>query len=377
MKVLIAATHLDKGGIAVYTVNLARHLKLAGIEAVVLSSGGELTSVLDREGIEHIETGIRTKAEFGPKVWRALPSVSRYVRQGSFDLIHSQTRVTQVMAEAIFRMTGTPYVTTCHGFFKHRRLSRRVFPCWGEKVIAISKSVGAHLVSDMRVSEEKVELVYNGIDLDLYGNVPEQVRGQVLNELGISENSTVVGTVGRFSSVKGFKYLVEAFGRLAEKRKDISLLLVGQGPEEAALVKMADDMAVRERIFFTSGKRPLEEYFSAIDIFCMPSLNEGFGLAVVEAMSSGKTCIVSAVGGLTEVVTDGVDGVVVSPADPKELAEAIERVSDDPDLRRRLSKGARKRAADFSLEKSAEGTIKVYRSVLEACQGNTGMKVAH
>lgn len=364
MKVLLATTHLDKGGIAFYTVNLARYLKLLGVDVSVLSAGGELEYVLDKEGISHIELAIKTKSELGMKVWRALPAAVRYVRKENFDIIHAQTRVTQVMAEAMRKITGTPYVTTCHGFFKHRRLSRRVLPCWGEKVIAISESVRSHLVSDMKVENKKAVLVYNGIDLKSYENLSGENRLEILKELGISEDSAVVGTVGRFSSVKGLKYLIEAFDMTSAKRKDISLLLIGQGPEEESLKHRASQSASCGRIFFSTGIRPLREYLSVMDIFCMPSLGEGFGLAAVEAMASGKPCIVSKVGGLTEIITDGENGIVVPPAEPAALERAILRVLGDKVLADKLSFQAKKRALDFSLERCGAGTLKVYQDVL-------------
>ncbi|MFA6635944.1 MAG: glycosyltransferase family 4 protein [Candidatus Omnitrophota bacterium] len=364
MKILLAATHLNKGGLAFYTVNLAKCLKLSGVDTAVLSSGGELETCLERDGIPHIYAPIRTKSEFGPAVWRAVPGMVRTIREQGIHLVHSHTRVTQVMSEAVFRLTGTPYVTTCHGFFKHRRLSRRFLPCWGQKVIAISKSVKDHLVKDMKVSEEKVEMVYNGIDLKQYGNIPEQVRGDVLREIGINEGAMVVGTVGRFSSVKGFRYLVEAFDKAAGNINNLSLLMVGQGPEARDLLTRAARSPFSGRIFLIPGKRPLPEYLAAIDIFCMPSLKEGFGLAAAEAMASGKPCIVSKVGGLTEIVTDGKNGLTVKPASGEELARAIVRLAEDTGLMRRLSEEAVIRSRDFSLEKSVSGTIKVYESVL-------------
>jgi glycosyltransferase involved in cell wall biosynthesis len=364
MKILIAATHLNKGGIAFYSVNLARQLKLFGAVPVVLSSGGDLTEALDRERIMHVEMPIRTKAEFGFKMWRALPEVARMATSGGFDIIHSQTRVTQVMSEFVSRMSGIPYVTTCHGFFKHRRLSRRLMPCWGEKVIAISKSVRDHLLRDMRLPEQKVELVYNGIDLDQFEFPPEDARSEVLREAGIREDTLVIGAVGRLSGVKGFRYLVEAFDIAASEIKNISLLVVGQGPDEADLLKQASQSASSDRMFFIPGSRPLADYLAAIDIFCMPSLHEGFGLAVVEAMASGKACIVSGVGGLTEIVTSGEDGMVVAPASGEELGKMIMKLAGDPALMFRLSDAARKRALDFSLEKSVKATMNVYESVL-------------
>lgn len=364
LKVLIATTHLDKGGIAFYTVNLARGLRPYGVGTAVLSSGGELGATLEREGIPSMELPIRTKSEFGPKMWMSLPAAARYARREGFDLVHAQTRVTQIMAEGIYRLTGIPYVTTCHGFFKHRRLSRRMIPGWGKKVIAISESVKRHLLSDMLVPEDRVELVYNGIDTSAYSGHADDKRREILVESGLKYNSTVIGSVGRFSSAKGLKYLLEAFGMVASKNSNVSLLLVGQGPEEDELLKIADSLHCPGRIGLARGTRPLNEYLSAIDIFCMPSITEGFGLAAVEAMASGKPCVVSRVGGLTEIVVDGESGITVPPGSAREIAEAVESLLKDEDLLKRLSSGARLRASEFSLEKCVEGTLRVYRSAL-------------
>lgn len=364
MKVLIALTHLNKGGIAFYTVNLARHLKRSGIDTVVLSSGGDLEDILHKNGIPHIKAAIKTKSEFGFKVWRALPGIISRTREGGFDLIHAQTRVTQVASEVVSRVLGVPYVTTCHGFFNHRKLSRKILPCWGDNVIAISKSVRDHLIFDMKVPEEKVKLVYNGIDLDLYKGAFKEKKNEILKETGIEEGSTIIGSVGRFSSVKGFKYLIEAFDKASGKMGNISLLVVGQGPEETELLKQVSRVSSSKRIFFSQGKKPLGEYLSAMDIFCMPSLSEGFGLAVVEAMASGKPCIASSVGGITEIITNEKDGLLVAPASSDEIGKAITRLLRDPELMERLSLAAKKRAGDFSLKKNAEETVKVYESVL-------------
>ena len=138
MKVLLITTHLNIGGISVYTINLARHLKKQGIDVTVLSGGGTMEYKLDRENIPHITLDIKTKAEFGIKMWKALPVVAKLVRNAKFDLIHAQTRVAHVLGRLTELKTGVPLVTTCHGFYQYRRLGRRLFPCWGRKVIAIS-----------------------------------------------------------------------------------------------------------------------------------------------------------------------------------------------------------------------------------------------
>jgi glycosyltransferase involved in cell wall biosynthesis len=364
MKVLLLATHLNKGGIAFYTVNLARHIKRSGVDVSVLSSGGDLECLLEGEGIPHIKADIRTKAEFGWKVLRTLPEAARIIKEGHFDLMHAQTRVTQVISDIVSRYTGVPYVTTCHGFFKHSRLSRRVFPCWGAKTIAISESVAKHLRNDMGVADEKIEMVYNGIDLTSYGPGYVDRDESLAGELGISDQDVMIGSIGRFSSVKGLKYLVEAFVEVASKRPRARLLLVGEGPEKEDLIERIDRAGISERTVVIAGGDRAAKYFPVIDIFCMPSVNEGLGLAMIEAMAAGKPCIASDVGGLAELVTDGKDGILVPPASSAELAGAILRLMDDAALRERLSDNAACKAKSFSIEDSAARTIEVYNKAL-------------
>ncbi len=340
----------------------------------MFSSGGQLAGGLEEYGVQHIKADIRTKAEFSPRVWRALPGMIRVVKDGDFDLVHAQTRVTQVMAEVVKMAAGTPYVTTCHGRFKHTRLSRRLLPCWGDRTIAISESVREHLVTELKVPREKVELVYNGIDLERCVNISPGSRAETLKKTGIPVDAAVIGSVGRFSSVKGFRYLVEAFASLAKERQDLYLLMVGSGPEEKDLAERAESYGVRSRVFFVDGPEPLQEYLAAMDIFCMPSLSEGFGLAVVEAMAAGKPCLVSDVGGLTEIVTDGREGLVVPPGSVPALTDAIRRVISSGDLAEKLSLAARERAREFSLQKTVSRTMEVYERALACWRRGGGVR---
>jgi glycosyltransferase involved in cell wall biosynthesis len=364
MKILLLTTHLNKGGIAFYTVNLAKYARKSGADVSVLSSGGELESLLKKQGIDHIKRDIKTKFEFGHKVWKALPEVIRIVKQGSFDIIHAQTRVAQVLSAMVSRVTGIPYVATCHGFFAHKKLSRKLFPCWGVRTIAISESVRRHLIEDLGVCEKDVDMVYNGIDLEPYSSETLVRDNSLAADLGLGGQETVIGSIGRFSSVKGLKYLIEAFKEVASSRQDARLLLVGEGPEKENLMEMARNFGISGRTIITSGGKAPANYFSIIDIFCMPSVNEGLGLSMIEAMAAGKACIASDVGGLSELVNDGKDGILVPACSPKELAAAILRLAGDADLKKELSRNARRKAGGFSIEDSVARTMEVYKKVV-------------
>ncbi|MDP8298646.1 MAG: glycosyltransferase, partial [Candidatus Tantalella remota] len=288
MRILLLTTHLNRGGIGIYTVNLARYLKKKGIEVGVASSGGDLVSVLGREGITHHYLNIRTKSEFGIKVFKALPRLTALINDKRYDIVHAQTRVTQILASMAGRWTGIPFVSTGHGFFNHRRLSRRLFPCWGEKVVAISNSVKEHLINDLAARPEKVEMIYNGIELERYRSVGSAKDEKLAEDMGLDERMLTVGTIGRLSSVKGYKYLISALKEVVDSGCNVQLVMVGEGPEEDNLKDQIRDLDLEDKVFVTPGEVSLEKYMTLFDIFCLPSIHEGLGLSLMEAMAAGR-----------------------------------------------------------------------------------------
>ena len=366
MKILLLTTHLNIGGIGVYTVGLAKYLKKNGADVTVVSSGGEMTSLLDDEDVRHITLDVKTKSAFGAKVWKAVPRLARIISDGEYDIVHAQTRVAQVLACFVGKKTGIPWVSTCHGFFRYKRLFRKLFPCWGNKVIAISKSVYHHLVHDFKVSPKKCVQIYNGIELDRYETLLEEKDASLMKKIGLDPDAFVVGAVGRLSSVKGFKYLVDAFYKAQSKtERNLNLVLFGEGPEKGNLERQICELDLAEKVFIYSGTEGIPKYFSVIDTFCAPSIHEGLGLSLMEAMAASRACIASEVGGLAELVDNGVNGLLVPVKDSSALQEAILSLVHDSDLRDKLSRQARERAMrEFSIEKSVKETLAVYKKVV-------------
>lgn len=365
MKILLLTTHLNAGGIGVYTTGLARHLKREGQTVTVASSGGDLEGVLASDGVPHVKLDIRTKAEFGIKMWRALPDLVKLVRSEKFDIIHAQTRVAQVLSEISGRFTHVPFVTTCHGFFKSKRLSRKLFPCWGKMTIAISDSVREHLLEDFFLSPNSIVRVYNGIELAPYLGVGEDKDLSLMESIGLSREEAVVGSIGRLSSVKGYKYLVEAFREIVSKRAKTRLIIVGDGPEKKALEKDIKRLGLEAQVLLLEKEAPLEKYMGLFDVFCLPSVHEGLGMSIMEAMAAKRACVASNVGGLSELITHEKDGLLVLPESPEAIEKALLRLLGDEVLRKELSDNARKKArSGFSIEDSTRRTIEVYRRVI-------------
>jgi glycosyltransferase involved in cell wall biosynthesis len=364
-KILLLTTHLNIGGVGIYTVELAKYLKRGRMDVLVMSSGGELCSRLNEEGIEHVTLDIRTKSEFGIKVWRSIPFLIHAAARHGVDLIHAQTRVTQVMGRVAGKVLGIPYVATCHGFFNHKRLARRLFPCWGDRTIAISRSVRDHLAGDLGVDASRIDTVYNGIDLSAYKDRPAEKDARLMEELALDARVPVVGALGRLSPVKGYDVLIRAVSDVLSTGTDCRLLLVGEGREKDRLRAQAERAGISEKLIITPGGAELKRYFSVMDVFCMPSRHEGLGLSLMEAMAAARPCIASRIGGLAELISDGETGLLVPPVDPGSLAGAVKRLIADPDLARDMGeKACRKAHEEFSIEDSVRRTIGVYNKVL-------------
>ncbi len=364
MKVLLITTHLEFGGISSYTTSLAKKLKERGHEVWVTSSGGSLVEELKKHSIEHIKINIRTKSELSPKVIFATLKLLKFIKQHKIDLMHAQTRVTQVVSFYLSKLTGTPYVSTCHGFFKPR-LSRKIFKMWGNRVIAISEAVRTHLVNDLKIPKDKIDLIYNGVDLkEFLCSYTNKQKNEYKKETKL-RNGPIVGIIARLSDVKGHKYLLRAAKQILEEKLDVQFLIIGDGPQKKNLVKLTDELQINENIYFAPPTLEIALPLSIMDIFVMPSLQEGLGLSILEAMASGLPVVASDVGGIYSLVKDGKNGFLTPPADCKGLKDAILRLLNNKKMAKSFSRyGQRKAKNDFSLDILTKKVEKTYRDVL-------------
>ncbi|MFH0877406.1 MAG: glycosyltransferase family 4 protein [Candidatus Omnitrophota bacterium] len=360
MNILLLANHFNHGGITAYILNLCRALHgKEDIQMVVASRGGDCQPALAALGVRHIRLPLTTKCEVSPKVYYSFLKL-----QGErFDVIHAHTRVTQVLACLLSRATGRPFVSTCHGYFK-TRLSRRLFPCWGKKVIAISDQVKAHLVCDFHVKEERVELVYSGIDLDKFHSHSAAEISAQKKAWGLDPAKKIIGHIGRLSSVKGQKFLVQAAVLLSRQRSDLQFLIVGEGDQESRLRSLIQEKDAGGVVVLQPSVADTSLALSLMDVFAMPSLQEGLGLSILEAQAQGVPVVASRVGGIPTVIEDGKTGLFCPAGNAEALAHAISRLLDDSLLRQALIRQGRRNVEErFSLHLMADKMKTLYRTV--------------
>jgi len=241
------------------------------------------------------------------------------------------------------------------------RAMGRFFP---DKIITNSDAVGSVFSGNGRT-----ETVYNGIDLPRFG--PEIGGGKIRRELEIGRDTKLIGTIGHFAPLKGFEELIEAMEKVVEQGFDMKLALVGEAIYAGSahykqrLMSLVDSVGLKDRIIFVGFRENIPELLAAFDVFVLPSRCEGFGRVNLEAMAMGKPVISTKVGGIPEVVLDGVTGILVPPGDPRDLARAIMRLLNDTQLGESFGKEGRRRVErHFTLQAHAQRIQEIYGEIL-------------
>lgn len=365
MRILQLTTHLNIGGIGIYVANLSKVLKDRNHAVFVASSGGNLEDRIAGYDVPHFKLDINTKSELSFKVFKSFIALKKIIKDEKIGLIHAHTRVTAVSAAIVSRAAGIPYVTTCHGFFK-RRLGRLLCGSWGNKVVAISEAVKQHLIDDFRVPEEKIALIHTGVDTDRFLKCPgEEEKAEIRRKFGLENATVIAGTIGRLSPVKGQEILLRAVNSILKGFPEAMILLIGDGPDERRLRELVFELGIEKSVVLAKSVNDAKEALSIMDVFVLPSIKEGLGLSLIEAMACGRPCVASRTGGIENVIEEGKTGLFFTPGDSEGLAAAVKKILGDRLLRDALSKDGREKALrDFNIGKMATKMEMLYKEVI-------------
>ena len=364
MNILLMSTHLNTGGITSYMLTLSKGLVKRGHRVHIAASGGNMERDFRAIGAQVLLLDIRTKSEIDPRVYLALRPLKDHILENGVQCIHAHTRITQVMGALLKKRTGRPYLSTCHGYFKNR-LSRWLFPCWGDKVIAISHAVETHLKNDFKVPMEKIALIESGIDLDEFAPVTEGIKIANRKRFDLG-GGPVIGTVARLSEVKGQDVLIEAMPRVIADVPDAKLVLAGVGRTEKTLRSMVSRLGLDGHVRFFSLVNKTSEMLNLLDVFVMPSRQEGLGLSIMEAQAAGVPVVASRVGGIPSLIEDGRTGILVEPENAQALSSAITSLLVERERARAMGLSGREAVrSTHSADNMVHKTIEVYQSLVK------------
>ncbi len=360
MNILLLTTHLNYGGITSYLLSLAKGLKTRGHNVLIASSGGRAEEYFTSYGVRCINIPIRTKCEVSPKILLSLLSLKKQLKNSNIDIIHSQTRVSQVLGILLSKSLNCSYITTCHGFFKNR-FSRRIFPAWGGNVIAISQAVADNLERDFSLDKKNITVIHNGIDYDRFISLDNQAKIEIKNSLNLPKDGPVVAMLARLSEVKGHSFFIQAIPLILEKFTKSSFLIVGEGRLKNRLLEQIAKLNISRSVFFIPTQPDTSRILSIMDCLACPSLQEGLGLSILEAQAAGVPVVAFGIGGIPSLIQDEKTGLLVKPQDSKALAEAVIRILSDRELADRIRSEAKENIKQkFNVETMVEDTLRVY-----------------
>jgi glycosyltransferase involved in cell wall biosynthesis len=225
---------------------------------------------------------------------------------------------------------------------------------------AARQALPAHL-------QDRAEVIVHGVDRSRMSALIErrtELRHRLRCEIGERNDAIVAVTVANIRSEKGYAVWLGAAGLLARQSVSVRMVSIGTGPELSALEAARDEAGLRGRVDFLGHRPDALELMAGGDLFVLPSLQEGMPVALMEAMSLGLPVVASDIGGVPDIVTPSIEGVLVAPGDPEALAEACASLARDSGRRTVMAAASLARSEDFDVERSARRIEGVYRRVL-------------
>ncbi len=309
--------------------------------------------------------------------WQAARWLVRHLRAHPVDILHSHLFTANLLSRWV-RAHVAPHprlVTTLHnpdytddagrGWRLHLRKS---VDAWSARSVDQFVAVSKYVSEDYRqqLGLHNVEVVHNGVNLERL-RTARPAAASIRAELCLVDDAFLFVHVGRCSEQKGPRVLLDAFARVAQQHADAHLLYVGDGPLRDELSQRLNQHDLEGRVTWWPHRLDVPEILAAADLFVFPSLFEGFGLGLVEAMGAGLPVIATRVGGILEIVRDRVDGWLVNPRDVSGLAEAMSQLLMSPQLRHQLGTAAQERVeARFEISVQARHLENIYRRVMAA-----------
>lgn len=244
------------------------------------------------------------------------------------------------------------------------RVLEKACVSFATRVVPVSKALGAQLPA---LARHKMTVIPNSVDP---GEVNVSTQRNVRSECGFSDHALVAGVVGRLSPEKGQIFFLRSLAQVRRVNPNVVGLLVGDGQDRVQLEAESRRLGLQNAVCFVGYTRCVSDFYKAMDIVVMPSLSEGMPNVALEAMLFGKAVVATRVGGIPEVVLDGVSGRIVEARNPDAMAEAMRALLGDRDLLASFGQAGRQRAIDeFNPARRARRIVDLYDEVAQEGRG--------
>jgi glycosyltransferase involved in cell wall biosynthesis len=352
-----------EGGIQAHVLNLLANMK--DDFAFTVACPKEQAPRFREEGCEVVALPIGR----GLQPYRDLRTAGHLysmLKSGQYELVHAHGFKAAMLARLPARLTGLPCLVTVHGDLAYGnqgalgrfyRRSERIFSCWTCGYITVSQWLAEHLRTSFGVPAGRITVIPNGIDAH-----EERANGA---PLPFADDVILVGTVARLAPQKGVAYFLQAAKQIVSCLPDIRFVVVGDGPLRSELEDLCRKLDIEGYVAFTGYRYDVPALLRRFCVFVLPSLSEGQGITVLEAMAAGCPVVASDIGGLRELVKHGKTGLLVEAGNVNELSDAVTRLLQDSLLRQELAERGKANVLQYQMGEMIQQTKNVYHRILE------------
>jgi len=349
-------------------LELAEHSKRAGLKVTIGVFENSRNPNLE---LANTASGLGFQVQIFPCNGRfdndAAQTIKGYMEKEGVNILHSHNYKSNFYARRALSNNNIRWVVTNHGRrFGPKLLLYNLLDAFivrrADKIIAVSKEI-AKKMKLAGIAKGKICLIENGVNLE---RVTTNSSSQAIKEsLGIKKEALVVGTIGALTKEKGHQYLLRAALKVIRIYPKAIFLLVGDGTERPNLEKTASSLGIKDSVIFAGMRKDVPEILSILNVFVLPSLNEGLPMALLEAQAAQIPVVATSVGAVPDVLENGVTGMLIPPKDPQAIAEAIIMILSDKQFASGIAQKGFERVRDnFSSEKMASKYLSIYRELL-------------
>ena len=356
IKILRIIGRLNVGGPAIHVVNLCAGLSQTRYDQLLVigsespEEGSMLNYALSRGVNPHVIPEIVTAFSLTPRDVKAVIRLYQMIHRDRPHIVHTHTAKAGFLGRIAARLAGVPVVVhTFHGHVLHgyygpakNSILRRVeqsLAWFTDRIVTVSERVKSELVAYGVAAAEKITVIPLGFDLDPFLHSRTQ-RGEFRQEMGLTEDTKLVGIVGRIFPIKNHGLFLESAARISAQETTVRFVIVGDGVLRPELERQARNLGIADRVLFTGWRHDLPRINADLDVLVVSSDNEGTPVSAIEAMAAGCPVVATRVGGLPDLIDDQRTGRLVLPRDAKALASAVLDLLRSPETSRELGQNA-------------------------------------
>jgi glycosyltransferase involved in cell wall biosynthesis len=350
-KIWLIGSTFEPRGSSLYTLRLAQHLPGLGFDVeIVCESAEHIPARVASHVNVHVVPRLRSPLLGAAPLFRLIQKVGRPP-----DLIHSQRLGLERIGDHLSEEFDRPHLLTVH-HVSEETVALGIPPEELAGIIAVSPSVERELIHRAGVPYGLIHLIPSGVEISPHPRLPMPRD---------PERVPVVGTASVLEHSKGILFFLMAADLILSAGHDVEFIVAGTGPDEELLRRAAHHMDIDQRVTFVPQVSSFSRVIETFDLFVLPSLEQGLGSIMLEAMALGKPVVATKVGGVADFVVDGEHALLIEKANHMVLADKIEMLLDFPDKARQLAlKGQGLVREKFSAERMARDTAGLYRQVL-------------